>query len=107
MGMETSELGRRIAQLSPEQRALIELRLMRRGVASPQERIPRRGPTAASPLSFAQQRLWLLDQLVPGNPFYNVPSALRLSGPLDGPALERSLSEITRRHETLRTTFRS
>ena len=65
-----------------------------------------RATTDAPPLSFAQQRLWLLDQLVPGNPFYNIPSALRLCGPLDVPALERSLSEIARRHQTLRTTFR-
>ncbi|HZN09361.1 MAG TPA: amino acid adenylation domain-containing protein, partial [Pyrinomonadaceae bacterium] len=58
------------------------------------------------PLSFAQQRLWFLDQLEPANPLYNTPGALRLSGRLDVPALERALSEIVRRHETLRTTFR-
>ena len=57
------------------------------------------------PLSFAQQRLWFLDQLEPANPLYNTPGALRLSGRLDVPALERALSEIVRRHETLRTTF--
>ncbi|HZB43698.1 MAG TPA: condensation domain-containing protein, partial [Pyrinomonadaceae bacterium] len=57
------------------------------------------------PLSFAQQRLWFLDQLVPGNPFYNVPVAVRLVGRLDVSALERSLDEILARHEVLRTTF--
>src|SRR6266542_2375549 len=57
------------------------------------------------PVSFAQQRLWFLEQLEPGSPFYNVPSAVRLSGPLDVPALEQSLNEIVRRHEVLRTTF--
>src|SRR5215210_570001 len=62
--------------------------------------------TADPPLSFGQQRLWFLDQLVPGEPFYNLASTLRLSGKLDVPALERSLGEITRRHESLRTTFR-
>lgn len=56
-------------------------------------------------LSFAQQRLWFLDQLVPGNPFYNLASAHRLSGPLDVRALERALSEIVARHEALRTRF--
>ncbi|HZB43822.1 MAG TPA: amino acid adenylation domain-containing protein, partial [Pyrinomonadaceae bacterium] len=65
---------------------------------------PREG---AMPLSFAQQRLWFLDQLVPGSPFYNIPSAVRLSGRLDGPALERALSEVVRRHEILHTTFPS
>ncbi|HEY0603581.1 MAG TPA: amino acid adenylation domain-containing protein [Herpetosiphonaceae bacterium] len=57
------------------------------------------------PLSFAQQRLWFFDQLMPGSALYNVPFALRLRGDLDIPALEHSLSEIVRRHEVLRTTF--
>ena len=57
------------------------------------------------PTSFAQQRLWFLDQLEPGNPAYNMPAAFRLVGPLDVAALEQSFNEIVRRHETLRTTF--
>ncbi|MBD3307338.1 amino acid adenylation domain-containing protein [candidate division KSB3 bacterium] len=60
---------------------------------------------AQLPLSFAQERLWFLEQLVPGNPFYNTPTALRLSGRLQIAALQRGLSEIVRRHEPLRTTF--
>ncbi|PYS25180.1 MAG: non-ribosomal peptide synthetase, partial [Acidobacteria bacterium] len=59
----------------------------------------------AFPLSFAQQRLWFLDQLLPGNSFYNIPAALRLSVPLSIPILEQSLNEIVHRHEALRTTF--
>src|SRR5437588_5785146 len=59
----------------------------------------------AFPLSFAQQRLWFLDQLLPGNSFYNIPAALRLSVPLSIPVLEQSLNEIVHRHEALRTTF--
>ncbi len=59
----------------------------------------------AAPLSFAQQRLWFLDQLEPNSPFYNVPMAARLHGPLDFTAMERSLNEIVARHESLRTTF--
>ena len=56
-------------------------------------------------LSFAQQRLWFLDQIVAGVPLNNIPVALRLEGQLDIDALEEGLSEIVRRHETLRTTF--
>lgn len=57
------------------------------------------------PLSFAQQRLWFLDQLEPHSPFYNLPVAVRMSGRLNLAALERTFAEIIRRHESLRTTF--
>jgi amino acid adenylation domain-containing protein len=57
-------------------------------------------------LSFAQERLWFLDQLEAGSAFYNLPFALRLRGALDVDALERSLGEIVRRHDALRTVFR-
>jgi amino acid adenylation domain-containing protein/non-ribosomal peptide synthase protein (TIGR01720 family) len=60
---------------------------------------------AELPLSFAQQRMVFLDQLVPDNPFYNMPIAQRLTGQLDVAALRATLDEIIRRHETLRTTF--
>ena len=56
------------------------------------------------PLSFGQERLWFLSQLEPENPAYNRPAALRLAGPLEISTLERSLSEIIRRHEVLRST---
>ena len=59
----------------------------------------------AFPLSFAQRRLWFLQQLEPSSAAYNVPFASRLSGRLDASALERALNEIVRRHEILRTTF--
>ncbi|HEX9938624.1 MAG TPA: amino acid adenylation domain-containing protein, partial [Longimicrobium sp.] len=61
--------------------------------------------TGTLPLSFAQERLWFLDRLEPGSATYNIPVAWRLAGALDERALERSLSEIVRRHEALRTVF--
>ncbi|HEU4507241.1 MAG TPA: amino acid adenylation domain-containing protein [Pyrinomonadaceae bacterium] len=57
------------------------------------------------PASFAQQRLWFLDQLKPNSTVYNISDAVRLSGPVDIDAFERTINEITRRHESLRTTF--
>jgi hypothetical protein len=57
------------------------------------------------PLSFAQQRLWFLDQLIPNNAFYNTPAAVRITGSLNLDALEQTFNEIVLRHEALRTTF--
>ncbi|WP_437971164.1 condensation domain-containing protein [Sorangium sp. So ce260] len=74
----------------------------RRREFPPIARIPRDGPL---PLSFAQHRLWFVDQLDPGSPAYNIPFVVRATGRLDVDALRRSLFEIARRHEALRTTF--
>ncbi|MEM7354903.1 MAG: amino acid adenylation domain-containing protein, partial [Acidobacteriota bacterium] len=57
------------------------------------------------PLSHAQERLWILDQLQPGNPFYNIPATVQLQGPLEPPALAAAIHGIVARHEVLRTTF--
>ena len=70
--------------------------------ASPIVPVPRSGEL---PLSFAQQRLWFIDQLEPGSSVYNFPAAVRLKGPLNVAALKKSLDEIVKRHEALRTTF--
>ena len=72
------------------------------GGAEPLGPVPRSGRV---PLSFAQQRLWFLDRLVPGNPFYNVASVVRLRGPLDVTALGAAFIALAGRHEVLRTTF--
>jgi acyl carrier protein len=69
--------------------------------------IVRLGRDGELPLSYAQQRLWFLDQLQPGTPAYNIPAAVRLRGEPDLAALNRTFTEIIRRHEVLRTTFAS
>ena len=100
-----SELASRIAGLSPEKRALLEERLLRGAAArAGAGSIARRGLSRA-PLSFAQQRLWFLDQLDPGSSLYNVPEELSIRGPLDVAALEHALQAIVDRHEVLRTSF--
>ncbi|NNC22357.1 AMP-binding protein, partial [Corallococcus exiguus] len=59
----------------------------------------------AVPLSFAQQRLWFLDQLTPGDASYNIPTALRLTGRVDVESLRRAFEALVARHDSLRTTF--
>ena len=71
-------------------------------VPPPVKPVPRNGDL---PLSYAQERLWVLDQIEPNSPLYNIPRALRLRGALRIDALERALNEIVRRHESQRTIF--
>jgi len=79
----------------------------RRGEEPPIEPVPRDARVAEEglPLSFAQERLWFLDQLHPGSAAYNIPGALQLEGPLEPPALAAGLASISRRHEAVRTRF--
>lgn len=80
-----------------------QARLQTAGIKMPPlTRQPRDGHL---PLSFAQQRLWFLDQLSPDSPFYNIPAAVRIKGQLNVQALEQAVNEIIRRHEVLRTIF--
>jgi amino acid adenylation domain-containing protein/non-ribosomal peptide synthase protein (TIGR01720 family)/FkbM family methyltransferase len=98
-----------LAGLSPQRRRLLDLLLLQEPAetVSTSAVISRRTMEDGLPLSFAQQRLWFLDQLDPGNTGYVMDTAVRLSGSLDVSALERTLNEIIRRHEILRTHFES
>ena len=100
-----SDLETRINALSPAKRSLLE-RKLREKTQSPQAgAIEPRAAGVEPPLSFGQQRLWFLHRWDPGNSAYNISMALRIEGRLDTAALDRSLTEIARRHEALRTTF--
>ena len=93
----------KIQKLTPEQRAFLRSRLQKKYLEGG-DSIPRRPDPTEWPLSFAQERLWFLDQLEPG-PQYNDYTAYRFTGPLHIPVLERSLNEVVRRHEALRAIF--
>ena len=107
--MQESDYSQRIANLSPA-----KLELMLRQLGKPKttcaggQPISRRMSTGNTPprASFAQEGLWFLNQLEPDSPAYNVPLTVRLNGALDIEALEKSLSEVISRQESLRTTFR-
>jgi amino acid adenylation domain-containing protein len=101
-----SERSSRLAALPRVHRELLVQSLVGDRRSPARERIQRRsGDGAPLPLSFAQERLWVLDQLQPGSPAYNLSSSFRLPGILDLPALRRALDELVRRHEALRTVF--
>lgn len=99
-----TDLINRIAALSPEKRQLLLQQLQQKTVST--QILPQRSRNSnIFPLSFAQQRLWFVDSLQPGNPFYNIPVAVRLQGELNISALEYSFNQLIQRHEALRTTF--
>jgi amino acid adenylation domain-containing protein len=93
--------------LAAEKRRLLEQWLEKEGIRSRPDTITidRRKGRSQLPLSFAQQRLWLLDQMEPGSAFYNLPHPVRLTGQLNLAALEASVNHVVHRHEVLRTTF--
>jgi amino acid adenylation domain-containing protein len=93
----------RITKLTPEQRAVLRARLQKKYMEGG-DSIPPRPDPSVLPLSFSQERLWFLDQLEPGAQ-YNDYTAYRFTGPLNVAALERSLNEVVRRHEALRSIF--
>ena len=95
--------------LAQDRMQLLNALLKKKGIRVPANQaigtIAKRSGPGPWPLSFAQQRLWFLDQLEPGISAYNIPIAFRLKGPLNHAALEQSFQEILRRHESLRTSF--
>ena len=94
-----------LATVSPELRALLGARQGGGAGRAGWDGIPRRERTGMAPLSFAQQRLWFIEQLEPGTHTYNSARAARLKGPLDTAVLRRSMGDIVERHEALRTSF--
>ena len=102
------DLSQRIASLSPQQRALLLLRVQKKTAEIADDniaRLPRDADKTSFALSFAQQRLWFLDQLEPGIAYYNISMSWRLIGALGVAVLHQSFSDIVSRHEVLRTSF--
>lgn len=107
MSTSVSNIREQLAGLSPAKRALIELKLLRKKAAAgePQKLISRRPDGVPAPLSYYQQGLWVLSQLMPDTSLYHIPKAMRFTGNLDVEALQRTLDCIVERHEALRTSF--
>ena len=101
-GAITPALRAELTQRKPQLIALLRQNSYSSRHSSPIAPLPRNQTLS---LSFAQQRLWFLDQLVPENPFYNMPAAVQLQGNLDVKTLKQAFNTIIQRHETLRTTF--
>ena len=103
----TLSLEQRIANLSPEKRALLEKRLQddAQQLVQRNNSIPSRPANKPLPLSFSQQRLWFLDQLDPSKTNFHATAVWKLTGELNPDLLQQSLDEIVRRHESIRTTY--
>jgi amino acid adenylation domain-containing protein len=102
-GVLTKELREELAARKPE--IISFLRTSHDPWREERSVIPRIDRSGLLPLSFAQQRLWFLNQLDPDSPVYNIPITVRMRGRLDIPALERALIELVHRHEDMRTSF--
>ncbi|HEX5872406.1 MAG TPA: condensation domain-containing protein, partial [Longimicrobium sp.] len=104
--MDTNTTARSRDRLSEAKRLLLEKRIQ--GTAkptTPKNAIRKAGGGPVFPMSYAQERLWFLDQMEPGNPFYNIPMACLISARVDVPTLERAMTELVTRHESLRTVY--
>src|SRR5689334_13550350 len=103
LGIMTAELQRQLVERRPElMNFLAQVGAMAQAAAPAVVRLSRDEPL---PLSYAQERLWIFDRLNPNSPVYNVSGGVHLKGHLDLSALERSVNEIVKRHEVLRTNF--
>ena len=106
--MSDTQVGTAAGTLSNEDLDLLAYVLAEEGVeVDDLPQIGRREPGVEIPLSFAQQRLWFLEQLQPGNSVYHLPTAIRVMGPINLAALEKTFAAIVSRHEILRTTFKT
>ncbi len=103
--MDAKGTAEKLKNLTAEQRARLILRLKKQSDEEQSQSIRKIPAGTPPPLSFAQLRLWFLNELAPGSPLYNMSGAVRLKGMLDVAALDQSLNEIVQRHETLRTSF--
>ncbi len=103
--LNSDTIERRLAALSPERRAVFE-QLLRESRAKPAPiDAAARLSTSSAPLSYAQERLWFLEQLLPGTALFNLTSTARFISAVDATIMEGCINEIVRRHESLRTTF--
>lgn len=103
---QTDQINEHIDSLSPAKSALLETMLLKEGVPlGLRSTIPQRDRSGSLPLSFAQQRLWFLEQYQSNTPLYNVHKAYHVEGHLNMEVLQHALDAIVARHETLRTTF--
>jgi hypothetical protein len=92
--------------LSPAKRALLERALRERRAQAAAQTIPRLADGEDTPLSFAQHRMWFLQQWAPEAPTFNGARAIRIRGPLDAGALAAAFETVLERHESLRTVVR-
>ncbi|MDZ7400721.1 MAG: condensation domain-containing protein, partial [candidate division KSB1 bacterium] len=100
------DVSKRLAELSPEKRALLMKKLQEKSQQQAKKfAIPRRENQQEYPMSFAQERMWFLYQWDPSSPSYNISAAVRCQGKLNIDILKHSLNEIVRRHEVLRAAF--
>jgi surfactin family lipopeptide synthetase A len=103
---DQSSIARRVQELAPERRKLLD-RLLKADKKAPffAPKITPRRTSVAVPLSYGQERVWFMNELVVGNPLFNLHAGIRLGWRVEVGVVERSLNEIVRRHEALRTSF--